>query len=92
MINQIEIEKLAALCRINISESEKEKFASEISRILSYVEKLREVDVGGVELKSDEDGYLRQDAVLGLCGKDAAKLISQAPEIKDNLIKTKPVF
>jgi aspartyl/glutamyl-tRNA(Asn/Gln) amidotransferase C subunit len=92
MITQAEIEKLALLCRIDLTTAEKEKFATEMSSILAYVEKLREVDVSKIEADSDAGGNLRPDAVLGMSLEKQKELIKQAPESTDNLIKTKPVF
>jgi aspartyl-tRNA(Asn)/glutamyl-tRNA(Gln) amidotransferase subunit C len=39
----------AQLARLNLSEEEIAKFQTQISQVLAYVEKLKEVDVTGVE-------------------------------------------
>ncbi|MBI2635550.1 MAG: Asp-tRNA(Asn)/Glu-tRNA(Gln) amidotransferase subunit GatC [Parcubacteria group bacterium] len=44
-----EVEKIAELARLGISEEEKEKFAEDLSLVLSYVDKLSEVNVEKVE-------------------------------------------
>lgn len=49
MITRKEIEKIAELARIGISEEEKEKFAKDLSLVLGYVNKLSEVNVEKVE-------------------------------------------
>jgi len=43
-----EILKIARLARISLSEAEVEKIAPQLDGILSYVEKLGELDTGGV--------------------------------------------
>lgn len=44
-----EVEKIAELARLGISEEEKEKFAKDLSLVLGYVNKLSEVNVEKVE-------------------------------------------
>lgn len=44
-----EIEKIAELARLGISEEEKEKFAEDLSSVLGYVNKLSEVNVEKIE-------------------------------------------
>ena len=45
MITRKEVERIAKLARIGITKKEEEKFARELSLILDYVEKLKEVDI-----------------------------------------------
>jgi len=45
MITRKEVERVAKLARIGITKKEEEKFARELSLILDYVEKLKEVDI-----------------------------------------------
>ena len=49
MLTKKEIEKIAELARLGISEEEKEKFAEDLSLVLGYVQKLSEVNVEKVE-------------------------------------------
>lgn len=44
-----EVEKIAELARLGISEEEKGKFAEDLSLVLGYVQKLLEVNVEKVE-------------------------------------------
>ena len=48
-INDKLLDKLAQLARINIPESKKEKIKAELSEILTWMEKLSELDTDGVE-------------------------------------------
>ncbi len=47
--SDINIDYVANLARIALSEAEKKKFAQQLGDILHYVEKLKQVDVTGVE-------------------------------------------
>ena len=46
---QIDVAYVAQLARMNLSSEEKELFQKQLSDVLHYIEKLREVDVSGVE-------------------------------------------
>jgi len=48
-ISKEEIEHIAALARLSLSEEEKELFGSQLSSILDYMEKLNELDTKGIE-------------------------------------------
>ncbi len=47
--SKINIEHIATLARIALTEDEKRVFASQLGDVLAYIEKLKEVDVSGVE-------------------------------------------
>lgn len=49
MIGREEIEKVAKLARLELTESEAERFSEQLSDILVYVEKLNELNTDGVE-------------------------------------------
>ena len=48
-INDELLDKLARLARINIPESDKEKMKAELSEIVTWMEKLSELDTDDVE-------------------------------------------
>ena len=93
-ISQKEVEHIARLARIELTDEEKEKFSSELSGILSFIEQLNEVptdDVlpmsGGTLLKN----VVRPD------DPDAAKidfegLLEATPEMEDTYVKVKAIF
>jgi aspartyl-tRNA(Asn)/glutamyl-tRNA(Gln) amidotransferase subunit C len=88
-----EVEKIAKLSRLELTEAEKEKFANQLSAVLDYVGKLNEVNTDNVEITAQVTGLenvYRQDEIDQI---DFQKdLIKQASEREDNLIKTKSVF
>lgn len=93
MLNIQEVEKLARLCRLELNAEEKSRYSEDLSAILSYVEKLQEVDLNQVSNSAKAtENVLRQDMVVGVSLDDQKDLINQAPATKDNLVKTKPVF
>jgi aspartyl-tRNA(Asn)/glutamyl-tRNA(Gln) amidotransferase subunit C len=48
-ISLAEVEHVARLARLELSAAEKEQMRGELSGILAYIDKLRELDVTGVE-------------------------------------------
>jgi aspartyl-tRNA(Asn)/glutamyl-tRNA(Gln) amidotransferase subunit C len=48
MIDRAEVRRIAALAHLSISPDEEERLAKELSAILAYVEKLKELDTEGV--------------------------------------------
>ncbi|TAN58397.1 Asp-tRNA(Asn)/Glu-tRNA(Gln) amidotransferase subunit GatC [Patescibacteria group bacterium] len=88
-----QIEHLAELARLKVSDEEKDKMAGELSAILGFVEKLDQADVVGVLPTSNAAGIfnaMRQDAVDQY--NKQKELVKAAPASKDNLVKVKAVF
>jgi len=48
-ITRKDVEHIARLARLKFSEAEQERFASQLAKIVEYVEKLNELDTEGVE-------------------------------------------
>ncbi len=86
------IEHVANLARLNISEAEKEKLTFEMENILSYVDKLNELDTSGVkplEHVIPIQNVLREDRVTG--SYDREKLLQSAPSQEDGCYKVPKV-
>jgi aspartyl-tRNA(Asn)/glutamyl-tRNA(Gln) amidotransferase subunit C len=86
-IDNATIDKLANLARLEFNDSEKEAIKKDLSKILSYVEKLNEIDTNGVEPLihiSDEVNVLRDDV--------AEETISQQEALKNAPDKNSDYF
>jgi len=96
MINKEEVKKIAKLARLGLAEKEIEKFQNELSKILDYMEKLKEVDVSNVEPTSHPvllENVTREDIIENKKQKiENRKLLDLAPETKDGYLKIKSVF
>jgi aspartyl-tRNA(Asn)/glutamyl-tRNA(Gln) amidotransferase subunit C len=83
----IDIDYVANLARIALTPEEKEKFARQLGDVLTYVEKLNELDVGGVEPTAHafEVVNVLQDDVPSppLSVED---VLRNAPASRDNMI------
>lgn len=90
-----QVEIIAQLARIKLTDEEKEKYAEQLSVVLDYMKLLNEVDVEGVEETCQVTGLedvFREDKVEE-CDEDARnKLIEQFPNKVRNLLKVKAIF
>jgi len=94
-LSKKDVEHIALLARLGLTEAEKEKFAQQLSSILEYVEQLKEVNTDGVEPTAQVTGLenvMRADEMAVRPKAEMEKLIKMAPESEDNLIKTRSVF
>ncbi len=94
MISKEEVEHIAKLARIGLTEKETEKMQNELSAILDYAEKLKKLNTEGIEPTSHSvvmENVFREDKEKPeLVEKE--KLLEMAPERKESFVKVKPVF
>ncbi len=92
MISKEEVKHIAKLARLGLTEEGIEKFQKELSSILDYIEKLKEVDILGIEPASHAikvENVMREDGVKPLGNKN---ILDLAPDKKDGFLKVKSVF
>ncbi|CCK81549.1 MULTISPECIES: Asp-tRNA(Asn)/Glu-tRNA(Gln) amidotransferase subunit GatC [Desulfobacula] len=80
-ISTDEVEKMAHLARLEIDEPQKEKMAEQLSHILQYIDKLKDVDVEGVRQSSGASfmqNVLREDELKVSPGPDVT--LANAPQ------------
>lgn len=94
-INKKEVEHIAKLARLGLKEVEIKKMQKELSKILEYIEKLKEVDVSKIEPFSHPiflKNVVRKDEVKTEREEEKRKLIELAPERKDQYFKVKKII
>jgi|SRR5436190_5929621 len=84
-ITEADIEKIAQLAHLEISDQERKMFAPQISEIVNYVEQLDEIDVsnsepalGGLTPEGEATSADRSDEVQPSLGQKIA--LDQAPD------------
>lgn len=90
-----DVEHIALLARLELTEQEKEHYTTELSAILSFVEGLQSVDTTGIEPTShitEELTELRPDVVVQCDDETRARLIASFPASKADLLTVAPVF
>lgn len=98
MLSDKEIQHIADLARIELTDNEKEKFKKDLSSILDYINQLNEADTSGVEPLYQTTGLvnsMRSDDPRGDFKMDETLnelLIGQAPYKKERFVKVKSVL
>ena len=95
MLTKEEVKHITKLARLGLTENEIEKFQRELSSILDYFEKLKEVDISEVKdetrpVKIEEAA--REDEESSKLKVQSSKLMKLAPETKDGYLKVKSIF
>ena len=73
-VNDLMVDKLANLARLQFNDTEKESIKTDLQRMIQFVEKLNELDTTGVEPllhMSEQVNILRDDEVKGSISKAA---------------------
>lgn len=92
-LSKEQVEHIAALARLKLSPKEIEKFTSELTLILDYVEQLAEVNTEGVELKDQfisAENVFREDKSRKSLSRDDA--LANAPDKDDEFFKVPKVI
>ena len=82
-----EVEHIAQLARLALTEDEKEMFRSQLSAILSYAERLQELDTDAIPPTAHAvgvQGVMRDDVVHPSLPRDAA--LANAPQAQDGFV------
>lgn len=90
-----DIEHIAALARLGITDEEKEQYATDLARILDYFEKLKNADTADIQpiqQITNLDNITRDDKEKSTDDTLQEKLLENAPTRKNNFIKVKSVL
>src|SRR5437870_13413683 len=85
-ISKSEVEKVAKLARLEITEAEKEVFSKHLSSILTYIDKLKTLNTEGIEPTAtvlEQTNVFREDKTRPCL--PAEKALANAPESEDGL-------
>jgi aspartyl-tRNA(Asn)/glutamyl-tRNA(Gln) amidotransferase subunit C len=85
MLERAQVDHVARLARLELSEAEAERMAAELSKVLDHIEKIRELDLEGVPPTShvvDVVNVLRADEPRPSLSVETA--LRSAPEAVDD--------
>jgi aspartyl-tRNA(Asn)/glutamyl-tRNA(Gln) amidotransferase subunit C len=94
-LSKHEIQHIAKLARLELTDVELEKYGSQLSAVLGYIDQLKEVDVKGVEPTAQVtglDNVLREDVVKGWDKEEIELALKDAPEREGRFIKVKRII
>ncbi len=92
-LSRKEVEYVADLARIRVSESEKAQLAQQLSSILTYMEELNQVDTTGVSPLASvvsQTNVLREDEVRESVLQEQA--LGNAPASRDGLFQVPKII
>lgn len=92
-ITKKDVEYVAKLARLSLTEEEKERFTVQLGHILDYMETLQKIDTRGVEPTShpfSTKTVWREDAVRPLFESDP--ILENAPNKEESFFKVKKVI
>ena len=93
MIEKKDIERLAKLSRIELSESDTKGLTKDIESILGYVDQLKEVKANlGKSEAGENRNVLREDGDPHESGIYTEAILKEAPNTEDNFIKVKNIL
>ena len=92
-LSREEVEHIALLARIGLSEEEVERFRKELSSILAYFSRLQEVNTEDVPPTSHViplSNVMREDKIAPSLPPE--EVLSNAPEVEEGFIKVPPIL
>jgi len=92
-INKEQIEHLADLARLAVSEEEKVKYAEQLSSILEYFEQLNAIETANVQPLAqvfEMENITREDEPKNIFSKE--KVLADCPEMEKGQVRVKIVF
>lgn len=91
-----DVENLAELAKLEISEEEKQSLIKDFDSILAYVDMIKEVDVGDTQTENSIYNICREDIERaensGVPEFSAELLVSQFPDQKEGYAKVKKIL
>ncbi len=100
MIDRKEVEKLAALARITVPESEMAKLQKDMGAILDYVSQINEANELATDIQDDPSSIarfgvknvMREDGEPHESGMYTEKLLKSAPKSENGYVKVKKIL
>ena len=93
-VNREEVEHVAELARLRLSQDELDQFSGQLSRIVAYVEAVNAVDTTGIpgtaSMAAEDAGAWRDDEVRPSLSMDEA--VGNAPDAVDGLFRVPQVI
>lgn len=94
-LSEKDVEHVARLARLALTDDEKKHFTNQLGSILDYVEKLKSWDTDGVAPTAHPWPVVnvwREDQVLRLQGVEREELLKQSPEREGPFFKVKKII
>ncbi len=90
-----QIEHIAKLARLDLTEKELKKYGEQLSGVLNYIDQLKEVDVSKIEPTAQVTGLAnvwRDDKVKDWEEDEIELALKNAPELENRQLKVKRII
>jgi aspartyl-tRNA(Asn)/glutamyl-tRNA(Gln) amidotransferase subunit C len=94
-LSKEQIEHIAKLARLELTDAELKMYGQQLSNVLAYIDQLKEVDTTGVEPTAQVTGLvnvLREDKVEEWSDSERQAALNEAPHLEEGQIKVKRVL
>ena len=94
-ITKNDVEYVAKLARLSLTDEEKEKFSSQLGSILDYIDQLNKLDTTNIKPTShalDLENVWREDELKTSTEQTRERILKNAPEREGNFFKVKKVI
>jgi len=91
----IDINHVAKLARIGLSEKEKKKLEKELPSILKFIDKLNEIKTDKIKPTAQVTGLedvIRKDVGHAKTSQETGKILELAPNMKDGHVKVRTIL
>lgn len=95
MLSQEEVKHIAQLARLDLNQKELEKIPSQLSDVLNYIAKLKEVNTANIKATAQVTGLenvVREDEVWDWDKDEVQVALNQALDLENREIKVKRVL
>ena len=93
MISKKDIEILANLARIRLSEGEKEGLAKDVDSILAYVDQIKSAPIGDFKPEpSAVKNVMRDDLAVNTLPEDRERILEEAPKREGDFVAVKKIL
>jgi aspartyl-tRNA(Asn)/glutamyl-tRNA(Gln) amidotransferase subunit C len=93
MISKKDIENLANLARIRLSDEEKEGLAKDIDSILAYVDQIKAAPIGDFKPEHGAvKNVMREDTVINTSPKDRERILDEVPKREGDYVAVKKIL
>ena len=90
-MNLKDVENLAELAKLELTQEEKEKILHDMEGILAYVKQIEDVEVPEIQVEYSHRNAWREDEFF-LGSFDRDMILGQFPDSQDNFVKVKKIL
>jgi len=93
LITLKEVEHVAKLARLDLSEAEKAKYADQLGKLLEYFNQLKEIDTQNIEPMAhpvQAVNVVREDIIAPAFSRE--EILNNAPEVEDGYFKVPKII